>query len=398
MSRLFFFVLIGQNTASSPISNSESLVSMAKKKPRSRYGDYCQTVKGDLYGVINVPVGNGKYKKRYKKVTSRTEARQWALGELDRIKHGSPDEKQFSTFIDLAEWYKRYYLNAPVFERGMKVEGVKDWKKSRAKLDRMSVYFGPKRLSNFNETDLRGYVTHRRATDHVTTATINRDLALMRAMFKKGHDVTPSLIVPKFPINTKAEVERERVMTIDEETRILAACGDTEPLEYVRKGQKVKAEHKTNREHLKAIVILAVDTAMRSAEMFSLVWSDIDFDKGIITIRAQNSKTGKGRKVGMTPRVKQELSAIKGKGKVFQITSARKAFATACRRAEITDLHFHDLRHTATTRMIRAGIPHAEVMKITGHTQIKTFLRYLNLGNETVQNTANMLAEYLEKA
>lgn len=74
---------------------------------------------------------------------------------------------------------------------------------------------------------------------------------------------------------------------------------------------------------------------------------------------------------------------------------ARKAFATACRRAEIKDLHFHDLRHTATTRMIRAGVPHAEVMKITGHTQMRTFMRYLNLVDESVQNTANILAEYL---
>lgn len=78
-------------------------------------------------------------------------------------------------------------------------------------------------------------------------------------------------------------------------------------------------------------------------------------------------------------------------------TSGRptRAFATACSRANITDLHFHDLRHTATTRMIRAGVPHTEVMKITGHTQMKTFLRYLNLGSDAVQNAATMLGAYI---
>lgn len=100
----------------------------------------------------------------------------------------------------------------------------------------------------------------------------------------------------------------------------------------------------------------------------------------------------------MTPRVKDELSKIQQpKGKVFVIASVRKAFATACRRAKVKDLHFHDLRHTATTRMIRAGIPHTEVMKITGHTQIKTFLRYLNLTDDSVKNTADLLTKFIER-
>ena len=43
--------------------------------------------------------------------------------------------------------------------------------------------------------------------------------------------------------------------------------------------------------------------------------------------------------------------------------------------AGVRDFPFHNCRHTATTRMIAAGSPHTEVMKITGHSQLKTFLR-----------------------
>jgi integrase len=284
----------------------------------------------------------------------------------------------------------------PVFENKLKVEGTKDWQKSRNKLDRMCEHFGPKRLQSFTEQDLRAYARHRREKDKVTTATINRDLALMRAMFRKAHEADSRVSVPKFPINTAAEVERDRVMSFDEEAKILQVCNSTESLQYKRNGRKVKANHKTNREHLKAIIIIAVDTAMRAGEIFSLTWNDVDLDKGVITIQSHNSKTQRMRKVGMTPRVKAELESMeRHRGKVFAITSARKAFATACRRAGIKDLHFHDLRHTATTRMIRAGIPHTEVMKTTGHTQIKTFLRYLNLSETTVQTTADQLARYL---
>ncbi len=371
---------------------------MARKKPRSRYGDYCLEVGGVLYASINIPIGGGKYRKRRKRVANKIEARQWALGDLDRLRHGAPEEKKFATFADLATWYKRYFLNAPVFENGVKMEGVKDWKAQRAKLDRMSEFFGPKRLAHFGETDLRSYAIERRRADSVTTATLNRDFALMRAMFRKGHAENPDLRVPKFPINPAGEVERDRVMTFDEETRILAACEATETVEYKRKGKKVKALQPTSRTHLKPIIIIAVDTAMRSGEIFSLLWSDIDFDSGTIHIRPQNSKTGKGRKVGMTPRVRSELLAIqKPKGRVFQIVSVKTAFRTACRRAKITGLHFHDLRHTATTRMVRAGIPHTEVMKITGHSQLKTFLRYLNPTDVDIQSTANTLAIFLDR-
>jgi integrase len=390
----YFLPLIGHNASSSPITNSHLDCPYMPRKKRSRYADYCETRNGDLYARVSVPIGGGKYKTKRKKVSTRIEARQWALGELDRTRHGNPGELQ--TFLDLCEWYKTYFLVAPVYEGNSKVEGTKDWQKSRNKLDRMAVFFGPKRLAVFSEQDLLAYSRDRRQKDKVTTSTINRDLALLRSMFRKGHEADRTINVPRFPINLSAETERNRVMTRAEEALILAACDAVEPLSYKRKGQSITAKHRTNREHLRAIIILAVDTAMRSGEIFSLTWDDIDLKAGVITIRSHNTKTQRERKVGITPRVKAELEAIKGKGKVFPIRSARKAFATACRRVGITDLHFHDLRHTATTRMIRAGIPHTEVMKITGHTQIKTFLRYLNLVDSTVQTTAEMLAAYLD--
>jgi hypothetical protein len=45
--------------------------------------------------------------------------------------------------------------------------------------------------------------------------------------------------------------------------------------------------------------------------------------------------------------------------------------------------------------MIASGSPHTEVMKITGHTQLKTFLRYLNITPETAPSVASRLNDYL---
>ena len=63
--------------------------------------------------------------------------------------------------------------------------------------------------------------------------------------------------------------------------------------------------------------------------------------------------------------------------------------------AEIERLNIRDLRHTAITRMIRAGIPHTEVMKISAHTTMKTFMRYLNMVDETIQDNAALLDKFL---
>jgi integrase len=87
------------------------------------------------------------------------------------------------------------------------------------------------------------------------------------------------------------------------------------------------------------------------------------------------------RIVGLTERLSRELRLLWNKspkesnGLVFGVTSTVKnAWKAACKDAGLDDLRFHDLRHTATTRLIRAGVPATEVMKVTGHTQTKTFL------------------------
>lgn len=86
--------------------------------------------------------------------------------------------------------------------------------------------------------------------------------------------------------------------------------------------------------HLRPIVILAADTAMRAGEITGILWSDVSLETGTINIRKEISKTGKARKVGMTPRVKQELASIEPKrGRVFPYGSVWKSFTTACKRA-----------------------------------------------------------------
>ena len=56
--------------------------------------------------------------------------------------------------------------------------------------------------------------------------------------------------------------------------------------------------------------------------------------------------------------------------------SLQQAFEGACRRANIKGLRFHDLRHTAATRMIESGASIVAVSSILGHADLKTTMRY----------------------
>ena len=61
------------------------------------------------------------------------------------------------------------------------------------------------------------------------------------------------------------------------------------------------------------------------------------------------------------------------------------AFQTACRKAEIEGLHFHDIRHTFVTRKVREGWDYKRIMAITGHKTFAVFQRYNNPSEEDVK-------------
>jgi integrase len=76
----------------------------------------------------------------------------------------------------------------------------------------------------------------------------------------------------------------------------------------------------------------------------------------------------------------------------------KKSFASALANASIEGLRFHDLRHTAITRMIQAGLSPMEIMKVSGHSQMTTFARYVNPNTNAVQRIADTLSTYNEKS
>ena len=170
------------------------------------------------------------------------------------------------------------------------------------------------------------------------------------------------------------------MLSFDEEKRLLGAC------------------ETPARAHLRPIIICALDSGMRRSEVITLQWRYVDMEAKTITITAMNSKTMKPRIVGMTARLHDELMKLWEKSpmqpgvSVFGIAyTFKRAFRAACRAAGVEDFRYHDCRHTCITRWVRAGLPIAEIMRLSGHSTLTAFAIYANSTPETIKRGADAL-------
>ena len=157
--------------------------------------------------------------------------------------------------------------------------------------------------------------------------------------------------------------------------------------------------------HLRPILICALDTGMRRGEIFGLKWSDVDFQERVLTTRAFNTKTMKERQVSLTTRLAIELEGLweespRNKDRlVFGFKNNVKMSFTSVRiKAALPDIRFHDLRHTAATRLVAAHLPLPEVGRVLAHTQANTTYRYVNANIKTTRRAAATLDAFNQGA
>ena len=131
---------------------------------------------------------------------------------------------------------------------------------------------------------------------------------------------------------------------------------------------------------LMPIIDVAVESCMRRGEILSLVWKNIDFERKRAFLPI--TKNGQSRFVPLNETIIQTLQQLPRNGeRVFPITdnAVRQAWDRLRRRAGIYDLHFHDLRNEAISRLFESGLTVPEVMRISGHKTATQLFRYIQL-------------------
>jgi len=107
---------------------------------------------------------------------------------------------------------------------------------------------------------------------------------------------------------------------------------------------------------LRLLVMIALTTGMRIAEIFALKWSDILYREQLIAVRSK-LKGGKMRYAPMPLELAAEIKhfpAVLGEDRIFppkrgakgERQRVERSFETILRMAGISDFRFHDLRHT----------------------------------------------------
>lgn len=136
--------------------------------------------------------------------------------------------------------------------------------------------------------------------------------------------------------------------------------------------------------NLQYVILFALETAMRRGEIANLLWSDVNFKEHYAHVRETKNDTP--RKVPLTERAFAVLNKlarpINSDARVFAYGSADSITATfrkACDKAHIRDLHFHDLRHEATSRLFEHGLNVIEAATVTGHKELRMLKRYTHL-------------------
>jgi len=210
-------------------------------------------------------------------------------------------------------------------------------------------------------------------------------------------------------------------------------------LKRVRKVKPLKGENKRLRylskeeyhaliaacdQHLKPIVITALNTGMRRGEILGLKWDNVDLKHGFILLSGDSTKNGERREIPINGTLKAVFQAITRRldipyvfhdsttGKPYQeikhsFTTAKKGVelerCTKCdyQKAKdktqkaiercplcnseimgmkgLTDFHFHDLRHTFASHLVMAGVDITTVKELLGHKTLTMTLRYAHL-------------------
>ncbi len=313
---------------------------------------------------------------------------------VDGVKksHGQIQTGERMTFAQLADICEEAFYKPAVIVEGRKVAGVRSIETVKLQIATLKKFFGKRMIKELTTESLFDFKLWRLKTDSkqlgrpVKISTVNRELTtlgkIMRFAYGKGW-IFKDIFFNAKVIDSSSEIERTRILTLSEEKRLLESCGGDREITYKRKlkgvEQEVTACISVDNPHLKAMIILAIDSGLRRGEIFKISWKDIDFDNGTIRILATHTKTERERIAPLSSRAAVEIEKLKeiSKGEnPFPFKDIKRSFGTAKRLAGIEDLHFHDLRRTAITRWIQQGTPLALAGKLGGHTQLQTTMKH----------------------
>lgn len=301
-----------------------------------------------------------------------------AIKKIHEGKYGTPMGSML-----VKDYVKKYYKPwAKVNKRSARSDLYR--------LKPLMAFFGKMQLREVSAFSVEKYrieriktpIVSKHKTKQRSPGAVNRETDLLSAICRQAQ------IDKKLAINPVREVKklhgeqkRQRYLLPEEETRLMAVLV-------------------FDRAHLAPLVLLAVNTGLREMELLKLKKEQVDFERGAILVT--ETKGGEDRWVPLNDVAERELRELTGNARrrgwtyLFTnpktksyYTTIKTAWNTACRLAGITNLHFHDLRHTFGTRAADGGANLGDLQKVMGHAQLSTTMQYVHATEEGKRRAVN---------
>jgi len=315
---------------------------------------------------------NGRPYRESTHTTDRAKAKKFLGKRLAEIATGTfmGFEVERITITELAEAFLRDYR---VNERRSLTDVQARWKLH------LEPFFGSMRAASVTSDLIARYVDERQQ-EKAANATINRELAALKRMFRLGLSSTPPKVyrVPAFPHLQEDNVRQG----------------------FLEDGQHEKLVQGSDL-WFRAIVEVGRTYGWRVSELVNLRVKQVNLLSRTIRLEPGTTKNREGREVLMTKAVYQLLSAsINGKSPddhVFTredgkpVRDFREQWKNACAAAGVPDLLFHDLRRTAARNLRRAGVAEGVIMKIGGWRTRSVFERYAIVTQSDIKDAVQKL-------
>lgn len=234
--------------------------------------------------------------------------------------------------------------------------------------------------------------------------TLNRHLDTLKSVLSKAVEwgyvpVNPLAKVRRLKVDRRGRV---RYLEPDEETRLRTALVEREADLRQRRERfnawRVARGHASfpdfPGDHLRPLVLLALNSGMRRGELLSLRWGDVDLSRRQVTIRGETAKSGQTRHIPLNSEACATLEAwrpadVATHRLVFPhsgenrdgkaMAQVNSSWRSLMKRSKIVAFRFHDLRHSFASKLVMAGVDLNTVRELLGHADFDMTLRYAHL-------------------
>jgi integrase len=262
------------------------------------------------------------------------------------------------------------------------------------------------KVTDVTTAHARLYV-EKRERDGLLPQSIDRELNIIAATLNGAETFYPALaqwIPPKMPRPKKSRGRRERVITDEEKRQVLGYM-----LAPQRDGEKWTKARARRRFGLQ--LQFALLTGMRRGELDRIRKDEIDWEAGVLKIVGRKTQTVSNptRYLRLTKTMAAILREASARSKTEYVFTRSgitpwkfyKFVREACEECGINYGRFvaggfvpHDARHTATTRMIQAGLDLATIQSVTGHADKTMVLYYSHATPESKARASEVLEAY----